>query len=166
MEHVARMGEWVASADADDVLSCIGLGSCIGLCLVDRRRGVAGLAHIMLPESPTATAPQPGKYADLAVGVLLEEVLALGANRTFLEAALVGGANMFSFGDGGREIGKRNEAAVRARLEELRITVRAAATGGASGRTVWVHPSSGHVVVRVAAGQPEDLLNPPLRVAA
>ena len=32
----------------------IGLGSCIGLALVDQRRGVAGLAHVMLPEANAA----------------------------------------------------------------------------------------------------------------
>ena len=65
-EHLARMGEIVASANAGDVLTCVGLGSCIGLALVDRRARVAGLAHVMLPES-TPSATQVGKFADLAV---------------------------------------------------------------------------------------------------
>ncbi|MFW5990648.1 MAG: response regulator [Candidatus Nanoarchaeia archaeon] len=35
-------------------LTCIGLGSCIGLMVYDRQKGIAGLAHIMLPDSSNA----------------------------------------------------------------------------------------------------------------
>ena len=49
-ETMVRMGELAASAVAGDVLVSLGLGSCIGLALVDRRHGVAGLAHVVLPD--------------------------------------------------------------------------------------------------------------------
>jgi chemotaxis protein CheD len=161
-EQIARMGEWVTSAEADGVLACIGLGSCIGLALLDRRAGVAGLAHVMLPESPPAGTPQPGKFADLAVPALLADLEALGAARHRLEAVLVGGAQMFSFaqrpaGGAGQEIGARNEDAVREQLRAARITVRAAATGGDKGRSMRVFVA-GEVVCREAAGTPETLL--------
>ena len=65
-EIMVRMGEMAVAAAETEVLVTIGLGSCIGLALLDQRRGVAGLAHIMLPEAG-ATADQPGKFADTAV---------------------------------------------------------------------------------------------------
>jgi chemotaxis protein CheD len=155
---IARMGEWVAARE-DGVLSCIGLGSCIGVALVDRRAAVAGLAHVMLPSAPQAEVEQPGKYADLAVPALLETVLGLGAARPRLEAVLVGGAQMFSFGGGsGQDIGARNAAAVAAQLDHARIRIAGSATGGDKGRSVKVHVAGGSVVYREAAGTPVGLL--------
>ena len=34
-----------------DKVMTAGLGSCVGVCLYDRRPQIAGLAHIMLPSS-------------------------------------------------------------------------------------------------------------------
>ena len=58
-----------------DVLVSLGLGSCIGLALVDKRAGVAGLAHIVLPAC--AGAVDPGtmhKFADHAVPALVDGI--------------------------------------------------------------------------------------------
>ena len=54
---------------------------------------------------------------------------------------------------GGLDIGSRNEAAVRAALAKARITVKAAQTGGNSGRTVkiTVGESAGHRPLRPAS---------------
>jgi chemotaxis protein CheD len=159
METVVRMGEASASNAPGSVLACIGLGSCIGLALVDRARGVAGLAHVMLPESSQADPPQPHKFADLAVPALVELVLAHGASRTRLEAALVGGAAMFQFGGSGQDIGQRNAHAVARLLEAGRIPIRATETGGSKGRTVRVNVGREiTITVREAGGREEQLL--------
>ena len=58
--------------DRSAMSSCaIGLGSCIGLALVDRQAGVAGLAHVVLPESQRRRRAGRAKFADLAVPELL-----------------------------------------------------------------------------------------------
>lgn len=167
-EHLARMGEQVVSADASDVLACVGLGSCIGLALIDRRATVAGLAHIMLPAAPASGTPN-GKHADHAVPALLEAVLELGAARHRIDAVLVGGASMFSFGtDGGQQVGARNAEAVHAELAKLRLHPRAEATGGTRGRTMRVRVADGRVVYKEAGGTEVELFSTPvgLRVAA
>jgi chemotaxis protein CheD len=159
METVVRMGEASASGAPGDVLACIGLGSCIGLALVDRGRGVAALSHVMLPESPQADPPQPHKFADLAVPALVDLALANGAYRTRLEAALVGGAAMFQFGGSGQDIGLRNQQAVTRLLERARIPVSAARTGGSKGRTVRVTVGDDiTITVREAGGREERVL--------
>jgi chemotaxis protein CheD len=159
METVVRMGEASASNTPGDVLVCIGLGSCIGLALVDRTRGVAALAHVMLPESAKPDPPQPHKFADLAVPALVDLALAHGAVRTRLEAALVGGAAMFQFGGSGQDIGQRNAAAVARQLDGLRIPVRATETGGSKGRTVRVTAGADiTITVREAGGAEEQIL--------
>ena len=87
---------------------------------------------------------------------LARSVKALGAAR--VEAVIVGGAQMFSFGgEEGANIGARNVAAVRAELDRLRIPIRAAATGGRKGRTVRVHVDGARVTVREVAGTEEEL---------
>lgn len=160
-EVMVRMGDY-AVGDGE-VLTSIGLGSCIGLALVDPARHVAGLAHVMLPASPDAGDAQLGKYADTAVPELLARVLALGARRMRLDAVLVGGAQMFSFGGGLLDVGARNEAAVRLALEGIRLPVRAAATGGSAGRTVRVDPATGVVTVKTAGTPAVELFNPSSR---
>jgi chemotaxis protein CheD len=153
------MGELATSSAADDMLVSLALGSCIGVTMVDRRRGIAGLAHVMLPESPAGTGDL-GRFADTAVPELLRRVLSLGALRPRLEVSIVGGAQMFAFtSEGG--VGQRNEAAVRAALQAERLRIQAADTGGSSGRTVRVDVATGDVFVK-AAGAKQVLLTPGL----
>jgi chemotaxis protein CheD len=157
-ETMVRMGEYAFSGTAGDMLVSLGLGSCIGLALLDRRAAVAGLAHVVLPAAEGRDGA-PGKFADTAVPVLLDAVVGLGARRTRVEAVLVGGASMFSFGGNGLEVGQRNDAAVRAELVKLRIPVVAAETGGSKGRTVRVTVETGLVTAK-AAGETERELYP------
>ncbi|HVV58534.1 MAG TPA: chemotaxis protein CheD [Gaiellaceae bacterium] len=152
------MGELAASRSAGDTLVAIGLGSCIGLALVDRARCVAGLAHVMLPESSGAPdASARCKFADIAVPALIDKVVGLGAAPSKLEAVLVGGARMFAFGGSSLDIGARNEEATLAQLADRRIKVVASATAGTKGRTVRVHVDGCRVVSKEAGGV-EELL--------
>jgi chemotaxis protein CheD len=168
-ELMARMAEIAVSKHEADVLVALGLGSCIGLALLDRSSPVAGLAHVVLPESREGTTA-PGKFADTAVPELLRQMAALGAAKSRLQAVLVGGAQMFATGaSGSLDIGRRNEQAVRSALAIAGIAVTVAVTGGSSGRTMRVHLESGLVTCK-AAGSPEEPIasrNPQtLKVAA
>ena len=157
-EVMVRMGELAVSRTPGDVLVSIGLGSCIGLCLVDRRRQAVGLAHVMLPTG--GPGEMPGKFAPSAVPALVDELEKLGAVPTSLEAILVGGAQMFSFGKAGAgrlDVGARNHEATREALDLARIPVVADAVGGSTGRTVRVVVEDPRVVVK-EAGQGEQEL--------
>ena len=165
-ETQVRMGELAASAASGDVLVSLGLGSCIGVALLDRRTGVAGLAHVVLPESGGSPADNKLKFADHAVPELVDRVVAEGGRRLRLEAALVGGASMFVTASAALEVGQRNEAAVREQLKTLRIPVIAAETGGKRGRTIRVHVDSTMVTVREAGGADHELVAPRAGVAA
>jgi chemotaxis protein CheD len=157
-EIAVRMGEIAVSSNPDDVLMSIGLGSCIGLALVDQRRGVAGLAHIMLPEAIAGGGPV-GKFADVAVPELVRQTTALGTTKTMLKAVVVGGAQMFSLGtSGAMDIGVRNDTAVRAALATERIPVVAAEVGGSKGRTIRVVPG-GVVLSKEAGGAEKELMS-------
>jgi chemotaxis protein CheD len=156
-ETMVRMGEYAVSAVAGADLVSLGLGSCIGLVLLDRRAAVAGLAHVVLPAAIGADRAARGKFADTAVDALIEGMEALGARRTRLEAVLVGGASMFASASAAMDVGQRNAAAVREELGRQRIPITAADTGGQRGRTVRVALASGRVTSRVAGGGEEEL---------
>ena len=146
---MVRMGEMAVSRTPGDVLASIGLGSCIGLVLLDESRPLAGLAHIVLPESGGKIDGDAGKFADRAVPALLDQMARIGARASRLHAVLVGGGQMFALRTGSTlDIGKRNEDAVREALTLAGLSVRAAATGGKSGRTVRVFVDGGLVTVK------------------
>lgn len=154
-ETMVRMGELALSTTPGEVLVSIGLGSCIGLAVLDQRRGIAGLAHIMLPGGNGARGLEggPAKYADSAVPELVDQLVGLGASRGELEAVLVGGAQMFSGGGSGLDIGARNDEATRRLLDDAGIPIRAAETGGTSGRTIRVHVSPALVTTKEVGGK-------------
>jgi chemotaxis protein CheD len=158
-----RMGEMVVSKDLNEELVALGLGSCIGLGIVDRTARVAGLAHIVLPES-SDRADQVGKFADTAVPELIARMRKAGAVQRRFETVIVGGAQMFEV-SGGLDIGARNDAAVRAALSKARVRVTAAQTGGSAGRTLKIAVGEMLVTVRSAGRPAETLLEPGTRQA-
>jgi chemotaxis protein CheD len=154
MESIG-MGEMAVCHNRDEELVAIGLGSCIGLAVVDRRARVAGLAHIVLPISPGEEA-QTGKFADRAVPELIFRMRLAGASPRRMEAVLVGGARMFYGGE--MDIGARNAEAVREALKALQVEVRAEATGGTLGRSMRVCAAKGTVTMKEVGGRLVTLL--------
>ena len=151
-----RMGEIEVSRRAGEELVARGLGSCIGLALIDRLSGVAGMAHVVLPES-NGSDPEPGKFADLAVPAMIAQMQQAGAVTRRLEAVLCGGARMFQLGE--MDIGARNTAAVKAQLSRAGLAVRAAETGGNRGRTMRLTVGDFTVTVKEAGGEPVTLFD-------
>ncbi len=155
--RVAMADYQVAKAPAQ--LITTGLGSCVGIALYDPKVKVAGLAHIMLPDSKQGLpSSNEGKFADTAIVALIREMEEAGAQRIRLQAKIAGGAQMFNFADHNdhNSIGQRNVEAVQAILGELRIPLLAEDTGGGRGRTIAFDPNSGRLVVRtVDSGERE-----------
>jgi chemotaxis protein CheD len=149
-----RMGEIEVSKRTGEELVARGLGSCIGLALIDRSSGVAGMAHIVLPESAGSNS-EPGKFADLAVPALVTQMQKAGAVTRRLDAVMAGGARMFELGE--MDIGARNAAAVKAGLARAGLKIRAAETGGNRGRTLRLTVGDFEVTVKEAGGEPVTL---------
>lgn len=133
--------------------SCLGLGSCISLVMMDVARDVSGMAHIVLPKSLRGRPNEkPGKFADTGVEALVVKLEELGAERGDLQIAFVGGAQVFKFtgehADEKLEIGRRNAEAVEAALGMLGLHVVAKDMGGSVGRSVTFCTVSGEIRVR------------------
>lgn len=140
-----RIGELAGTAGADRLVT-VGLGSCVGIALIDERAGVFALAHVFLPEAPNGgpkSGAGPATYATTVVPALVREMQRLGGaiRGGRLVAVIAGGARMFAAGGrSGADIGERNVIAVKRSLQEARIPVVAEATGGTHGRTIRVEP--------------------------
>src|SRR5690625_252198 len=73
-----------------------GLGSCVGVVVYDLLKKVAGLAHIMLPDSNLTRQENFNKYkyANTAIDILIDKLIQQGARKFNLKAKIVGGAQM------------------------------------------------------------------------
>lgn len=133
------------------VLTTLGLGSCIGIALLDTKRKTIGLAHIMLPNSQIAAAQtNRAKFADTGIMDLVAEMKKLGCDQRNLVAKIAGGAQMFSFSSNSEsmKIGLRNAEATRLILAELKIPLLAEDTGGKYGRTIEFSSEDGMLMVK------------------
>ncbi|AIF66397.1 chemotaxis protein CheD [Terribacillus saccharophilus] len=121
-------------------LRTAGLGSCVGVVVYDKQKKIAGMAHVMLPDSNMAKQTQMNrnKYADTALDDLIANLLRRGASKSRFKAKLAGGAQMFSFmsSDEKMRIGPRNIEAVEQKLREYRIPIESKDVGGSNGRTI------------------------------
>jgi Chemotaxis protein; stimulates methylation of MCP proteins len=134
-----------------------GLGSCIALVLYEPGLRLAGMAHILLPDSSQAASVEaPGKFADTAVPRLIAELVARGAKPGALVAKMAGGAQMFKGGPS-LSVGERNIEAVTQALETSRIPLLASDVGGTLGRSIRYEVASERFLVRRRLG-PEVVL--------
>jgi chemotaxis protein CheD len=113
---------------------------------------VAGLSHIMLPDSTSSGEPNLNrmKFADTAIPDMLKKMLSLGAVQARIKAKIAGGATMFATSSDRFNIGERNIVAVKSALQSLRIPIIANDTGANFGRTVFFSPEDGMMKVKSA----------------
>jgi len=151
-EHRVKVADY-AVGRAGQLLSTIGLGSCVAIVLHDASARVGGLAHVLLPDqSLSRDTTNPAKFPQTAVPLLLEEMRKLGwrGAPSTLTARIVGGASMFAqlLPAGGINMGERNVDATRRALDAARIRIVAQDTGGDYGRSVFYDVGEGSVLVR------------------
>jgi chemotaxis protein CheD len=133
------------------MLTTLGLGSCVGISLFDRKTRISGMAHVMLPSSKQARdASNAAKFADTGIIDLVNKMLGLGAGRTTLVAKLAGGAQMFAFKDVSEvmRIGDRNIEAARHILSLIRIPVLSEDVGANFGRTIELYSEDGSLLIK------------------
>ncbi len=134
------------------ILSCIGLGSCIGLCAYDPKVEVGGMAHFMLPESKSNSGlEKPGKFINTGIEKLIEYMEENGAIRRRILVAYAGGAQIFrnSFNTTlqGFDVGHRNQIAAEHCIKKLGLKCIAKDIGGEHGRNIVLFTETAEVQI-------------------
>lgn len=153
------LGEVKTSQDPEEVLTCLGLGSCIGVCMYDPVARVAGMVHVVLPNSDGKPENSRGKYADTGVPLLLEMMLERGATKSRVIVKIAGGAQISrakGMGDA-FQIGERNLEAVGAVLDANSMRVKGSDTGGHHGRTMRFYLDTGKTLVTTAGKEIQEI---------
>lgn len=133
---------------AEPVVVSSVLGSCVAACLWDPVKGIGGMNHFLLPNGPK-DGPTAARFANGAMPILVQELLALGARKTEMKAKLFGGASVVDAFRGGKtELGTDNVRAAREFLAAESITLVSEDVGGAEGRKLTFHTADGSATAR------------------
>lgn len=134
-----------------DMLIVTVLGSCVSACIRDKKLGIGGMNHFMLPDSAKADKDNPVsesmRYGTYAMEVLINELLRNGARRENLEAKIFGGGNVLrSFT--ANNVGERNAAFVKKFLKDEGIQITSEDLLDIYPRKVYYFPKTGKVLVK------------------
>ena len=133
-----------------DVLTTLGLGSCVGVAIYDPVTKISGLLHCMLPDSTQfRNNSNKAKYADSGIDELVAQMLKLGASKVRLVAK---NTNTATF-----RVGERHVAAVKMKLSELNIRLLSEDCGLNYGRTVEFYSETGEYVIK-SVGKPRKVI--------
>jgi chemotaxis protein CheD len=120
------------------------LGSCVSVILYDVKIKVGGINHYMLPlwnGQGLATA----KYGNIAIEMLVEKVLKMGATKQNIIAKVFGGANQFG---GLMNVGDRNIQMAIEYLLQHNIKIVSKSLGGELGRKIRFNTQTGEVLMK------------------
>jgi chemotaxis protein CheD len=141
--HCLNIGD-VKTFDSPVVLTCFGLGSCIGLFVQDRTTGLSGGAHILLPTG-VRDNEENGYVAKHAVDKLLIQFQHRGSGLATLRAKITGGANVLNTSI---NIGAQNIKSLMKELIQRNIYIAASDVGGVESRTARFESQSGKLYVK------------------
>jgi len=120
------------------------LGSCVSVCIYDRKRKMGGMNHFQFPwakDRHKATA----RYGNVAIRTLLQIMHDSGSKSKHLEAQIIGGAHNRDVSY--RDIGRENLKAARDLLIKRGIAVTSEDTGGEKGRKVVFNTETNELAV-------------------
>lgn len=149
--YVSRQEELIATV----------LGSCVSACIRDRRRGIGGMNHFMLPEPMgerdawSSTVGRAARYGNDAMEQLINAILKAGGRREDLEVKIFGGGRVLTQMT---DIGERNIAFVRRYLAAEHLELVAEDVGDIYPRQVQFFPCSGKARVRQLRGHHATVL--------
>lgn len=133
----------VLVSDDPELLIATTVGSCVAACLYDPRRGVGGMNHFLLPDSPLGPDGQEARalrYGVNLMELLINGLLSRGATRSSLRAKVFGGARINL---GLTDAGPRNADFVERFLRHEGIPLVGGSLRGAEGRRVQFWPVTG-----------------------
>jgi chemotaxis protein CheD len=133
------------------------LGSCVSACVRERKLGIGGMNHFMLPldqsggtsvwtESLMSSAT---RYGNVAMERLINDIMRLGGQRANLEFKVIGGGKVL---DMALDVGARNAQFIRQYLKTEGFLITAEDLGDCFARKLYYNPATGKLrVKRLAA---------------
>ena len=139
--------------NAPESLITYALGSCVGICIIDKSAQIAGMAHILLPYNKNGDKgdkTEVYKYADTGIAEMIRQMERLGGLKSRMIAKIAGGAKMFDIKGSSTigSIGERNIGAVKETLQKLKIRLIAEDVGKNYGRTIIFDSDSGDLTIK------------------
>jgi chemotaxis protein CheD len=155
------LAELAVSKEPTDILTVLGLGSCIALCAFDPVARVGGLAHMVLPRCRVET-DEFGikvKYIETGVPWLLQKMYKQGVQKSNLIIKIAGGARMMNIPGNNNilDIGQKNIVQVKETLAKEGLRICAEDLGGGLGRSVRFYVETGKIQVKAVNGRIIDL---------
>ncbi len=120
------------------------LGSCVAVCLYDRRQQFGGMNHFMLPLWNGNGLASP-KYGNIAILQLVQKMESLGSNRNDMVAKVFGGASILDISTHMFNVGERNADQAIIELSVLKIKVIASSMKGDKARKIIFNTFTGEV---------------------
>lgn len=143
-------GEMYVSASGE-MISTV-LGSCVSACIRDKRIGIGGMNHFMLPMQGEhsdnwgqSEVSSSMRYGNWAMEFLINEILKHGGNKRDFEVKIFGGGQVLQ---NMTNIGSRNIEFVKAFLFREGLNVFAQDLGDVYPRKVLYFPDTGAVKMK------------------
>lgn len=124
------------------------LGSCVAVCLWDKRLHIGGMNHYLLPGTEHGDAGNADRGAS-SIRMLLDAMIRHHSSPWDVEAKVFGGCNSLYRNVDLFRIGERNVAVALEILRGVDIPVVARHTGGMYGRKIVFNTSNGKVRMRL-----------------
>ena len=144
-------GQLFVSAEAKSIVLI--LGSCVGVCIWDPVNAIGGASHYLLPIWDGKGVASP-RYGNVAVSLLLQQLLEAGADRGQLRAKVFGGGCLFdsmraSNSNKEQHLGSRNVETALEMLTRAHIPVVSTAVGVDRGQRIVFRTNTGDAVIRI-----------------
>ena len=138
-------GEMAISRQPTEIATL--LGSCVAVCLYNKKIKAGGLNHFMLPSGSKES--MKGKYGDYATEKLVEMMRRLDPDLRNLEAYIFGGAAVVGHLNTGVGIGINNIEMADTMMKKHGIHVARREVGGEKGRKIFFNSETGNVELRL-----------------
>jgi chemotaxis protein CheD len=109
------------------------LGSCVAVCIHDRKRNISGMNHFQYPQV-TDPSEATARYGNVATLALIRMMAKEGSKLKHMEAQIFGGANNAKMCP--KNIGRENVMAARKVLARERVALVSEDVGGEKGRKI------------------------------
>ena len=161
MQNIIRIG--IADMNyckAPDLITTLGLGSCVGVVIYDPILHICGMLHVMLPDSKKIrNNSNLSKFADTGIVKMYDGCLKMVADKSRIKAKIAGGAQMFAVESNTdmMRVGENNIIAVKEMLRKYRIPIVAEDIGLNYGRTIVFDPQTSMLKVKIVGMNEKEI---------